>query len=387
MTLGDSDDKPIDLSEPDETAPGGGKGSGGAKPRAESGGGGTTATATKETDAAKSARAKEQDRTAKGEFRKPYPSGGFSMKEIAASAQTIAKRLAGETDTKALDSVKPNGKDPNAKSDPAPKSAETTAKAQNEQASPDATRVAKHLADAYQALELEGWPKDVLAGLAPEKILAMGSHAKELHRERARKLQENAAAQTAVADRGSEKPATTATDASKEGDSETPADLEALAGKHFAQYRDDAGFTKSLAAFTKDSTSQIAKALRAEFAEGLGKFRGEIEGAVQYERTLDRVRNAFPQVDTTDGRTALEPLVLGAIQSGQFKTLEAAVRGQCLALGWTDQEAAAKAAAAEADRAARQNGSGVDTGTREAVKARTFRDDAVEEARKHGLIS
>lgn len=310
----------------------------------------TDVAGTKQPAADEFAKQARPERGANGTFQKK-PDANDDVKKIA-MAEVRKAMLARETDGKALDGVKPKGQDQGAKTDPGKPSA--TAQAKLEQTSHEATSAVR---GARQALALEGWTEDDLADLSDAKIVALGKKATELHAARDRKLRENA--QQPKTDADPAKSSVTAP-APKKGE-EVDGELEALAKEHFAGFEDDAGFTASLAKFSKAVSDRTATALRAEVKAQIEESQRGAIGEARFERALDRVRSEFPQVDTQEGRDAVEALVPGIAKSGVHKDAHSIVRAACAA-AFTDQ--AREQAERDYTRSAKESGQVVTSGER-----------------------
>lgn len=317
--------------------------------------------------------------------------GVLARNEVRSELAKEKARLAEETDISALDTVKPKGKGKGVPADPAPESVEATKGSKPEHPSPENTHAAKHLADAHKALELDGFSKEDLAGLKPERILALGKAAKERQADVSRKLEEAAKAKTAQApsqaaktDGGSSKPAATTKPADDGGDD----DFETLVREHFDGFDDpDGHFSKSLGGLSKALASKLDgkfsaqfEAMKASLAEEIGS---RLANEVAFERAVDRYKADFPQLDTPDGREALVPILASMAKDGLVKDVPSGVKAAAYALwGEAREREQAESAKSKNHRDARKNGQPVTGSMGSAPKPQSFDDSVRAEIRK-----
>jgi len=273
-------------------------------------------------------------------------------------------RLPQETDGKALDTVKPKGKGTGATADPAPASAEATKSDKSEGTSPGNTAVAKHLDAARKALALDGLTEDDLAGMKPERILALGKKAHDRQADIARKLEDKAKADKAAPatarkaeDGGSQKPATTSPASESDDD-----DFDAIAKDAVGMYDEsDEHFSKSMGKLAKSIHASIERKFTASLEKTLEahaeKLATRLNAEFEFERAVDSLKAEFPQLDTQDGRDALVPILESIATAGTAKNIRDGVKASAYAL-WGEERERTKAEAAKAhkNRDARSNG-------------------------------
>jgi hypothetical protein len=267
------------------------------------------------------------------------------------------KRLPDESDKKALDGVKPKGKDAEAKTDPAEKDS-ATAKAKPEPTSKDATR---QLTKARKALELEGWSEDDIADLSEERTLSIGTKYQEKHAKADREKREaaEAAKKAPKADPGT-KPSATDSE-SEEGDDDL-SDYVKAADEHFKGFEAETeegtkAFRTAQAKFVKQAVDRVS----ARYEARIGDLERGIRGESALNRALDRIANDIPQVDEPDVRQKLVNRIAALASDPDTaeelrSDMRAVVRREAVALGLKDEAAARKKAADEELRAAKDAG-------------------------------
>lgn len=248
-----------------------------------------------------------QQKNDRGEFQAKQKANRMDMEAVA--LKSVQRHMLGkETDAKALDSVKPKSQAPAVKPDRAPKGEATTDEDAPEEPSVEATRERrksiKLLAEAQQALILEGWKEDELLSYPDERILDLGKRAKEFQSWKGSKL------------RGGDKPSSDADPASHErgttDDAEASAksnghapkvpakEIESIARKHFGEYPNGELFAKSMTAFANDLLTHHSKSVDSRVIESEQSIRAGLE----LERVFTKLSAAdrFPQLATKEGQ-------------------------------------------------------------------------------------
>lgn len=325
----------------------------------------------------------------------PRDAGKFASKakpinvDIKDMAREALRRLSGETDREALDTVKPKVKDPKVDPDPAPESDGTTEESDPpEQSSLEATRerraANKHLSAAQQALELEGWTEEELANLPDNRILALGRRAKELQSEKGRELRGNAkSTKTAATDPDPEEDGTTDADESEADDSNQTV-YGQLAKKHFGEDPDHEWFAGKLGAFAKDLTATIRKEFTPEI---VNEMRSQMRGEKLWEDAVAKfsVPERYPQLATSDGQAKVMPPFTKLLKT-QLYTFDECVDLACKkAFGAEKGGKGAKPKPATTHASARDNGQVITNGTAPTPTERTLRDHMRAAVKKHIL--
>lgn len=329
-----------------------------------------------------------QTRDEQGKFgaRPPEPKANEGIK--AAQVETMdgmrdALRTAAgiklplETDKAALDTVKPKGKDPEAKTDPASKGDSATAKVKPEPSSKDATRQSeKQLAKARKALELEGLSEETLDGLDDEKMLSLGSHFQEKHSKADREKREAAeAAKKAPAADPGKKPSATASETASEQDDDLSEYVKA-ADEHFKGFEAETeegtkAFRTAQAKFVKQGVDRVKAHLEAKLSETVEHLERGLRGESALNRALDRVAIDIPQVDETEVRQKLTSRIAALASDPDTaeemkRDLRSVIRREAVALGLKDERAEREKTARDELRAAKDAGQPF-TGHREAA--------------------
>lgn len=286
---------------------------------------------------------------------------------------TARKALGAETDRKALDGVKPKGKDPEAKTDPAPKKdASATAKDKSEPSSKDATRPnEKTLVKARKALELEDWTEEEIADLPESRLLSLGKRYGDKHAQVDREKREAAeAAKTPKTDPSAQSARVTAKEPASEQDDD--GEYVKLAEKHFGEFQADSdegtkAFMSAQARFVKDALGLASTKAEAKHTEALQNLERGLRGEARLERALDRVAVDIPQVEDKDVRPKVIARVLSLMSGDDTREefagdLPAAIREACRGMNLKDEGEVRRQAADDELRAAKAGGQPITSG-------------------------
>jgi hypothetical protein len=312
-----------------------------------------------------------------GKFAPKEKVNGTTESDFKAHAR---KALGRETDSKALDAVKPKAQDSSAKTDQRQPAKGTLETGKDGSA---ATNQSADLEKARAALKLDRWTDEKLAILTPEQILAFGKSAQEEHRAKYQAGREAAAA----AKNGKAQPPSTP--AAPEDDAADIAAFEKLAAEQFGEYEGSEQFGKSLAGFAKGLTAHTraklaaeVETIRNEAVEGITQMRSELRRAITFETGLSELASDFPKAATPEGRKALSARVDLALKADPDLDVRAAMRTESNAL-WAEEIRAAEAARAKKLSAARSGGHVSVQSMGEAPRKKSDMDIAREAVERH----
>lgn len=271
------------------------------------------------------------------------------------------KKLPAETDGKALDEVKPGGKDSETESARASKksdaAADEGAHAESSQKDKPAAADSKELARAKEVLKRRwGYTEDDFKLYAdnPQRLIELGSKAHAQDVAESMKGREKAKTD---ADKGADAAGDDQGDDPDEGADDPDADdLEAdrdvqEALKHFSGYDRKqvepwvktinaymaAGTKRTQAAIMKAAEAHIEKrikALNAEITQLINAGRAEAE----FDRTCETLKADYPEIDTDEGRLELAKAIGERRAGGNKESVRALVHAQAKAL-WSDARA------------------------------------------------
>jgi hypothetical protein len=312
--------------------------------------------------------------------------GRAAFNEAARRAQ--ARQLGKETDAKALDSVKPTGKDPAAKTDrgqPAKGTQDTEAAGPKDTTEAQKAARATELDKSKKHLALDGWTEKELSRLTEDQLLEFGKDAQEQHAAKYREGAERAAAERSQPAKGTARPVG---DAKPDDNSE----YEAIAREHFAWAADEDGqFSKSIAGFGRSIEKRVnalvesrVKAAESEVVESLKEIRSLLADELHFELGSRDLRDSFPASTTPDGRKSLATRY-AALRKHDPKLDPRTALDQAADSLWGADLRKADAERTQRITAARQGAHSDPANMTEAPKAPTFKSVATEAVRKHML--
>lgn len=320
----------------------------------------------------------QSNRGKDGKFAAKEKVHGVTKEDFTASAR---KALSKETDSKALDGVKPKGQDSSAKTDQRQPAKGTLETGKDGTA---ATNQSADLEKARAALKLDRWTDEKLAILTPEQILTLGKSAQDEHRAKYQAGREAAAA----AKNGKAQPPSTEK-AAPEDDAAELAAFEKLVKDNFAEFEDDGRFSKSLAGVAKGllaherarSEARI-QAIESKADESITQMFAALRNSITFETGLRDMTDEFPKAATPEGRKSLSARVDSALEADPTLDVRQAMREQANAL-WADEIRAADAARAKKLSAAKSGGHVAIPSMGEAPRKKTEWDVMQEAVQRH----
>ena len=291
----------------------------------------------------------------------------------------VVKALGVETDTGALDGVKPKGQDPKPVKDSgegATPAAATEATSAADSTSEPAKPSSAELDKARKALGMMGHDEDDLAALTDEQTIALGKKATARTKEIQREKREAAQARKVPAN-----PATT-----DDGDDDG---LEDIAREHFADFQDDGHFGKSLAGFARDVNARGAEhakaqveALRESFSKEITTTMETLKEAMTVEIGVRALASRFPQATTQEGRKAFNERY-ATLRTGKDAPDTHEAIEQTAASLWASAQLRADAERKAKIRAAKQGGHSAVASQGEPQKQEKVMDTFRNAARQH----
>lgn len=303
---------------------------------------------------------------------------GLTREEVT---RQYKKAIADETDTEALDGVKPTRQDPAAKTDQRQPKKGTLDTGKD---GPADTTQSAELKKAREHLKLDRWTDAKLSKLTDAQILDFGKEAQEEH---ARKYAEGR--EQAAAKNGKGQPPRPE---SADGDDEETAEFETLAKEHFKEFEGDesaASFSKSLAGFAKATHARTRAvierevgAIATEAREMLAKIQTNLESQMRFEIGLRDLATDYPKAATPEGREELASRVNALTKDNAKRDVVQTMREQAKGL-WGGDARPANAEREAKLRAARSGGHADLSSMGEAPRKRSDWEVGLEAVRKH----